>query len=231
MNRKEKLRKTTVGEPFAGNTCKTETTVLGRYSSKVGITLVALVITVIILLILAGITIQLTIGQQGILKRAEEAGKNYTQSAEQEKKDLDKLYSSIKVADGSQITLTTEELNEYINEKVQEYISSSSKSQRNILFEGNVSSGDITFLNNHTIDEFDTIHFVYGSKSGDSWVGLVETSFSTFLWKCSMNGETMKQIALNGFGNQYIGISNLSERGFRIDSNQVYSLCMVYGTK
>ena len=109
MNRKEKLRKTTVGEPFAGNTCKTETTVLGRYSSKVGITLVALVITVIILLILAGITIQLTIGQQGILKRAEEAGKNYTQSAEQEKKDLDKLYSSIKVADGSQITLTTAE--------------------------------------------------------------------------------------------------------------------------
>ena len=50
-----------------------------------GITLIALVITVIVLLILAGITINLTIGQDGILKRAEEAGKNYVEAAENEK--------------------------------------------------------------------------------------------------------------------------------------------------
>ena len=39
-----------------------------------GITLVALIITVIVLLILAGITINLTIGQDGLLKRAQETG-------------------------------------------------------------------------------------------------------------------------------------------------------------
>ena len=56
-----------------------------------GITLIALVITVIVLLILAGITINLTIGQDGILKRAEEAGKNYVEAAENEKTQLDEF--------------------------------------------------------------------------------------------------------------------------------------------
>ena len=53
-----------------------------------GITLIVLVITVIVLLILAGVTINLTIGQDGILKRAEEAGMNYTEAAEKEKTEL-----------------------------------------------------------------------------------------------------------------------------------------------
>lgn len=83
-----------------------------------GITLVALIVTIILLLILAGITISLTVGQQGILRRAEEAGKNYIEAAKQEEKDLDKLYSSIKVAENSEITLTMKELNQYIEEKL-----------------------------------------------------------------------------------------------------------------
>lgn len=53
-----------------------------------GITIVALVITIIVMLILAGITINLTIGQDGILKRAQEAGKNYTNAAEYEREQL-----------------------------------------------------------------------------------------------------------------------------------------------
>ncbi len=53
-----------------------------------GITLVALVITIIVLLILAGITISMTIGQRGILNRAKEAGQNYQNAAKQEEKDL-----------------------------------------------------------------------------------------------------------------------------------------------
>ena len=56
-----------------------------------GITLVALVITIIVLLILAGITISLTLGQDGILKKAEEAGKNYQQAAKSENQQLQDL--------------------------------------------------------------------------------------------------------------------------------------------
>lgn len=55
---------------------------------KSGITLIALVITIIILLILAGITINLTIGQRGILNRAKEAGKSYKESEIRENVEL-----------------------------------------------------------------------------------------------------------------------------------------------
>ena len=58
---------------------------------KRGITLVALVITIIVLLILAGITINLTIGQNGIITRAQEAGKNYTESQNAEMEGLNQF--------------------------------------------------------------------------------------------------------------------------------------------
>ncbi len=60
-----------------------------------GITLIALVITIIILLILAAIVINLTIGQRGILNRAEEAGRNYTKSAKEEERQLGDLLNMI----------------------------------------------------------------------------------------------------------------------------------------
>ena len=60
-----------------------------------GITLIALVITIIVLLILAGITINLTIGEHGIIKMAEKAGKNYVNSAEDEKNKLEGLLNEV----------------------------------------------------------------------------------------------------------------------------------------
>lgn len=60
-----------------------------------GITLIALVITIIVLLILAGITISLTVGQRGILNRAQEAGKNYQNAAAKEDEDLRGLNDEI----------------------------------------------------------------------------------------------------------------------------------------
>jgi len=58
-----------------------------------GITLVALVITIIVLLILAGITISLTLGEHGILNMAREAGQNYQNAAGQEKNEIANLFN------------------------------------------------------------------------------------------------------------------------------------------
>jgi flagellar basal body-associated protein FliL len=58
-----------------------------------GITLVALVITIIVLLILAGITISLTIGQGGILTTAQKAGQNYQDAAANERNDLNDMFN------------------------------------------------------------------------------------------------------------------------------------------
>jgi hypothetical protein len=59
--------------------------------NKRGITLVALVITIIVLLILAGITISLTIGEGGIITIAQQAGVNYATAETTELRDLDYL--------------------------------------------------------------------------------------------------------------------------------------------
>ena len=56
-----------------------------------GITLIALVITIVVLLILAGITINLTIGQDGIITRAQEAGREYENAATSEREQLAEL--------------------------------------------------------------------------------------------------------------------------------------------
>lgn len=58
------------------------------FKGQKGITLVALVITIIVLLILAGITISLVLGNNGIINRAQEAGKNYTQAANHEQNQM-----------------------------------------------------------------------------------------------------------------------------------------------
>lgn len=55
------------------------------------ITLIALVITIILLLILAGVVINLTLGENGILNKAEQAGEQYQISEILEKLELEKV--------------------------------------------------------------------------------------------------------------------------------------------
>lgn len=64
-----------------------------------GITLIALIITIIIMLILAGVVISLTLGEKGIFTTAKNAGKNYTNAAEYEQKELRNLLNNIYVKD------------------------------------------------------------------------------------------------------------------------------------
>ena len=60
-----------------------------------GITLIALVITIIVLLILAGVTISLTIGEQGIIRRAQQATEEYSKAEVKERVQLE-IFASLK---------------------------------------------------------------------------------------------------------------------------------------
>lgn len=62
--------------------------------SQKGITLVALVITIIVLLILAAVTLQLTLGEHGIFNLAEKAGKNYTNAQNEELNGINGMYNT-----------------------------------------------------------------------------------------------------------------------------------------
>jgi len=60
-----------------------------------GITLIALIITVIVLLILAGVTINLTLGDNGIFRTAEQAARNYKDAENKELGLLEEFTSNV----------------------------------------------------------------------------------------------------------------------------------------
>ncbi len=66
-----------------------------KKDEKKGITLISLVITIIVLLILAGITLNLTLGNRGIFKIATMASKNYMNVQEDELVNLAKFSNEV----------------------------------------------------------------------------------------------------------------------------------------
>ena len=65
------------------------------YKNSRGITLIALVVTIIVLLILAGTTYTLVIGNEGIFDKAKNATDKYENSAVNEQKDLNSMANLI----------------------------------------------------------------------------------------------------------------------------------------
>ncbi len=73
-----------------------------------GITLIALIITIIILLILAGVTLHFTLGENGILRNAEVAGNKY--SAANVKETIDNILADMQmeaIKNGNKLDLNT----------------------------------------------------------------------------------------------------------------------------
>jgi len=65
------------------------------YKNSRGITLIALVVTIIVLLILAGTTYTLVIGNDGIFNKAKNATEKYENSARNEQKDMNSMANLI----------------------------------------------------------------------------------------------------------------------------------------
>ena len=86
-----------------------------NFRKNQGITLIALVITVIVLLILAGVTIATLTGDNGILTRAEQA-KEKTEEA-QEKESLELAVTSSKMEDVNKLEITKEKLENAIKQQ------------------------------------------------------------------------------------------------------------------
>ena len=107
-----------------GNLFKTNNGISTRHNpyvrktaSTAGITLVALVVTIIVLIILAGVSISLVLGDNGIITKAREAKTNYQTAAENEKTTLDSLYEEMnkKIAgNGSAFNAKAKALNDLI---------------------------------------------------------------------------------------------------------------------
>jgi len=66
-----------------------------KLKNQKGITLVALVTTIIILIILAGISINIVLGDNGIISKAREAKESFERAANEEQAKLDDLYAEM----------------------------------------------------------------------------------------------------------------------------------------
>ena len=108
-----------------------------------GITLIALVVTIIVLLILAGVAISLTIGQDGIFARAQNAVNVYEQASLNEQNALEGF---------------ADMMNEYINGSNQ----SNAKTVVQAFKDGELQIGDYVNYQNPTSGQY----ISYGSKNG-----------------------------------------------------------------
>ena len=79
-------------------------------NSEKAITLIALVVTIIVLIILAGVSISLVLGDNGIITKAREAKTNYQTVAQNEKTSLNELYDEMntKITGNGSGSLSTE---------------------------------------------------------------------------------------------------------------------------
>jgi len=79
-----------------------------------GITLIALVFTIVILIILAGVAISLSLGENGIFSKAQQAKQEYVNQQEKEEQELQDMYSKMLVATDGQFTGGLTELKKLI---------------------------------------------------------------------------------------------------------------------
>ena len=70
------------------------------FKNKSGITLIALVVTIVVLLILAGVSISLLLDENGIIKKSKDARREYGQAKANEQEDLSNLSDMIEEATG-----------------------------------------------------------------------------------------------------------------------------------
>lgn len=60
----------------------------GELNTNYGITLISLVVTIILLIILAGVAINLSVGENGLLTKAKQAKEKYNETAAKEKLEM-----------------------------------------------------------------------------------------------------------------------------------------------
>lgn len=83
---------------------------MNKLKSKKGITLIALIITIVILLVLAGAAINLSLGENGIITKTQTAVDKYENAVEEENQVIQDMYSKMFVATSGEFTGNITEL-------------------------------------------------------------------------------------------------------------------------
>ena len=133
-----------------------------------GITLIALVITIIILLILAGITINFTVGDTGLFSKVKISREKYVESSATE--EVNMAIYSLRI-DESTTSLTNEEKRKILEEELKKYDSNSTVSISETGFKANHRGY------NYTISDQYSVEVVKTSDAEDSYNGIIYNSY------------------------------------------------------
>ena len=120
-----------------------------NYSKQRGITLIALVVTIVVLLILAGVSINALFGQNGIIQRAKDAQNKMDQATQNDLdglNDLDKLISS----------LTDKTTGDKVPDELERYFLGEDKKGTSIFELVNEDENGVTFIGNDIIPDAET---------------------------------------------------------------------------
>ena len=150
-----------------------------------GITLITLVITIILLIIFASISINLSIGQNTLFSRGKYARNTYLNAQENEKQGINDLYSEMMIAtnDSSQITISTQDLKKLINEQVKNEVSQAL--QNNIMDYSN-NDNIITDSKTLTIGANSWAYNILGPTIGNgTWLIFIDAYCNSSSWLVS----------------------------------------------
>lgn len=208
---------------------------------KRGITLIALVITIIVLLILAGVSIAMLTGENGILTQAQNA-KSKTEEAE-EKEKIQLAITEAQLGDNGYQKLTEENLQKEINEQFGDGAVRVYKNEKNafsFLFQnketnyrlekdGTLNKIDIALKINN-VEEFRT--FMNEVNSGNTY----ESQYVYLLENIDLSSETWDVIGSytdDGKSNAFAGIfegNNRTISGLNINEDKEFVGLFAYNT-
>lgn len=140
-----------------------------------GITLVTLTITVIVLIILAGVTLSTLVGEEGIITKTLEAKQNMTNATAEEDSLIKNLLNEIKGTEGGNIDggdpeqpVTEISFGEVIWENGKAKITIQSSKGQNIQYQINETSGEwIEIVSGGTIENLQHGDIIYASLTGE----------------------------------------------------------------
>ncbi len=143
-----------------------------------GITLIALVVTIIILIILATVSINMVVGENGLIKKAQQARDAYEESAKREEEDMGQIIDEMEIllADGEAQTVTDKEPGNlsgdgskekpYLIESIEDLVSFSNKVNGGETFEGKVVKLKVNLDFNNDISYVNPKRTDYGNING-----------------------------------------------------------------
>ena len=161
----------------------------GKMRKKSGITLISLVVTIIVLLILAGVTIATLTGENGILTRTSDAKEHTEIASVQEQAQLDITnWVADKMKNGEDATVNTPE-------KVQEILEAVNQNNENKYYKGFTDTGittpngyEVPYEELYTTDTTGEVTEVTAANYGDK-VDYVSKGDSSLIWRIFYDDE------------------------------------------